>query len=219
MKYLALATDYDGTLATDGVVDNDTLNALFRYQKAGGKIIMATGRIWKDLQKACPKVEQFDGIVAENGAVFIEPKTGKQQLLGQPFPSNFLAKLQEKNITPLYWGEIVVSTWQPHGNRVQQTIDEMGLNAQVILNKRSVMVLPKGINKATGLEIALKTLNLSPQQVVGVGDAENDLDLLQYCGLGVAVDNALLSLKAIADHTTTQPRGKGVQELLAWINS
>lgn len=217
MKYLALATDYDGTLATDGVVDQETITALFRYQKTGGKLIMATGRIWPDLQQAFPQVNRFDGVVAENGALFIQPSTGIKQLLGQPFPSNFISTLQEKNVTPLHWGEIVVSTWQPHGDTVQQTIDEMGLEAQVILNKRSVMVLPQGVNKATGLVVALKTLNLSPQTVVGVGDAENDLDLLQYCGLGVAVDNALPNLKAIADRTTTLPRGEGVQELLTWV--
>jgi hydroxymethylpyrimidine pyrophosphatase-like HAD family hydrolase len=217
MKYLALATDYDGTLATDGIVDRQTLEALNRYQAAGGKLILVTGRVWADLQQAFPEVNQFDGVVAENGAVFVEPRTGKQHLLGKPFPSNFISVLQAKNVHPLHWGEIVVSTWQPHGEMVQQTIDEMGLDAQVILNKRSVMVLPKGVNKATGLEVALKTLNLSPQQVAGIGDAENDRDLIQYCGLGVAVENALPSLKAIADHTMTHARGEGVQELLAWI--
>jgi hydroxymethylpyrimidine pyrophosphatase-like HAD family hydrolase len=45
---------------------------------------------------------------------------------------------------------------------------------QVIFNKGAVMILPTGINKATGLAAALSDLKLSPHNVVGIGDAEND---------------------------------------------
>jgi phosphoglycolate phosphatase-like HAD superfamily hydrolase len=75
------------------------------------------------------------------------------------------------------------------------------------------MILPSGVNKATGLAYALAQLNLSPHDVVGVGDAENDHAFLALCEWSVAVDNALPSLKQRADWVTPSPRGRGVVEL------
>jgi hydroxymethylpyrimidine pyrophosphatase-like HAD family hydrolase len=97
---------------------------------------------------------------------------------------------------------------------VVEAIRELGLNHQVIFNKESVMVLPAGVNKATGLLAALDELGLSPDHVVGVGDAENDLVFLSRCGCGVAVANALPMLKREADFVTTSEAGQGVVELI-----
>jgi len=93
-------------------------------------------------------------------------------------------------------------------------IGELGLDLQVILNKGAVMVLPASVNKATGLRAALDELGLSPQAVVGIGDAENDEAFLAMSGCGVAVANALDSVKAQADHVTSGEDGAGVREVI-----
>jgi hypothetical protein len=59
------------------------------------------------------------------------------------------------------------------------------------------MVLPPGINKATGPKAALADLELSPHNVVGIGDAENDFAFLKSCGCSAAVSNAVPALKKI----------------------
>ena len=217
MKYRAIATDYDGTLATDGRVDDVTLSALKTYQAAGGKLIMNTGRELSDLQRAFPDLPMFDGVVVENGAVFFHPASEELQLLGDPIPQEFMTTLEAKQVSPINPGYRIVSTWQPHGPVVQQTIAEMELDVRIIMNKKAVMVLPAGVTKASGLAVALTRLELTAGEVVGIGDAENDFDLLQACGLGVAVDNALPTVKQQADWVTTQPRGAGVVELVEWI--
>ena len=76
------------------------------------------------------------------------------------------------------------------------------------------MALPSGINKQTGLQAALDELRLSPHNVVGVGDAENDHVFLSACECGVAVANALPSLKERADIVTKADHGAGVAELI-----
>jgi hydroxymethylpyrimidine pyrophosphatase-like HAD family hydrolase len=93
-------------------------------------------------------------------------------------------------------------------------IDELGLDLEVILNKGSVMVLPASVNKATGLSAALEELGIAPQDVVGIGDAENDEAFLALCGFGVAVANALDSVKACADQVTRAENGAGVGEVI-----
>lgn len=76
------------------------------------------------------------------------------------------------------------------------------------------MILPSGVNKATGLAVALDELGLSPQNVVAVGDAENDVAFLAACGCGVAVANALPSLKDQAHFVTRGDHGAGVSEVI-----
>jgi hydroxymethylpyrimidine pyrophosphatase-like HAD family hydrolase len=117
-------------------------------------------------------------------------------------------------VEPLTVGQIIVATIEPHDVAVLAVIREMGLELQVVYNKGSVMVLPSGINKSTGLIAALTELGLSPENAVGVGDGENDHSLLDACALGVAVANAVPSLKKEADWTTAQEDGKGVEELI-----
>ena len=93
-------------------------------------------------------------------------------------------------------------------------IKKTGLELEIIFNKGAVMILPSGINKATGLTAALQDLRLSPRNVVGIGDAENDHAFLKACGCSVAVDNALPAVKDTADLVMRGARGKGVEELI-----
>ena len=93
-------------------------------------------------------------------------------------------------------------------------IRDLGLELQIVFNKGAVMVLPAGINKASGLSAALSRLRLSPLNVVGIGGAENDHAFLRNCGCAVAVANALPMVKENADLVTSGPRGAGVAETI-----
>jgi HAD superfamily hydrolase (TIGR01484 family) len=214
MRYFALAADYDGTLATDGRVDERTLAALKRLRDTGRKLILVTGRHLNDLMDVFPQFDWFDCIVAENGALLYYPATREEQLLGERPPDAFIAALHKLQVQPLGIGRVIVSTWEPYETAVLQTIREQGLDLQVIFNKGAVMVLPAGVNKAVGLQAALNRLGLSPHNVVGVGDAENDRAFLKICECAVAVANALPLLKDEADVVTQGSRGIGVIEII-----
>ena len=214
MRYLVLATDYDGTLATHGRVNDETVAALDRLRASGRKTMLVTGRELNDLLRVFPQADLFDCIVAENGPLLYWPATGKEQVLGSRPPDEFIKALRSRNVEPLVVGRVIVATWHPHEIAVVEVIRDLGLDLQVIFNKDAVMVLPSGINKATGLSAALSELNISPENVVGVGDAENDRALLDLCGYGVAVANALPMLKERADFVTSGSRGAGVTELI-----
>ncbi len=58
---------------------------------------------------------------------------------------------------------------------------------------------PTAISKAKGIEVALGQLGLGPKDAYGFGDGTNDLEMLEYCGCGVAMDNAQDEVKAVAD--------------------
>ncbi|MEW6494050.1 MAG: HAD family hydrolase [Cyanobacteriota bacterium] len=214
MRYLALATDYDGTLASDGQVDEETLAALERLRDSGRKLILVTGRQLDDLCHVFPHLDLFERVVAENGALLYRPETREEKPLGEPPPPELVKALQERGVDNLGVGRVIVATWHPHEDTVLDVIRQLGLEYQVIFNKDAVMVLPSGINKAFGLGAALEEMGLSPLNTVAVGDAENDHTLLSLCACGVAVANALPMLKERADYVTKGERGAGVVELI-----
>jgi HAD superfamily hydrolase (TIGR01484 family) len=215
VPYLALASDYDGTLATDGTVDRETAAALRRLAATGRKLILVTGRQLSDLLRVFPDATLFDAIVAENGAVLYRPASRETRVLAPPPPSRFVATLRRRGVAPIWVGQVVVATVQPNETSVADAITELGLDLQVILNKGSVMVLPASVDKATGLGAALEELALAPESVVAIGDAENDQAFLAMCGCGVAVANALDTLKLGAKHVTRGEAGVGVREVIA----
>jgi HAD superfamily hydrolase (TIGR01484 family) len=214
MHYVALATDYDGTVAHDGVVDDPTLDALERLRTANRRLILVTGRELPDLQRVMPRLDLFDLVVAENGALLYRPETREERPLAAPPPPRFVERLRELGVDPLSAGRVIVASWEPNEGRVLQAIRELGMEQQIIFNKGAVMVLPPGINKESGLRAALEELELSPHNCVAVGDAENDHAMLELSGLPVAVANALPALKATASLVTDSPRGAGVAELI-----
>jgi HAD superfamily hydrolase (TIGR01484 family) len=214
MQYLALATDYDGTLAHDGHVAPKTLAALHRLKESGRKLIMVTGRELPELRETFAELPIFDLVVVENGGLLYWPDGECEQLLAEAPPAAFVAGMADRGIKPFSVGRAIVATWQPHEAAVLELIQELGLEYQLIFNKGAVMILPSGVNKATGLAEALKQLELSPEQVVGVGDAENDHAFLDSCAVAVAVDNAIDSLKAKCDLVMPGHHGQGVVQLI-----
>ena len=70
------------------------------------------------------------------------------------------------------------------------------------------------MNKATGLDYALRKLGLSFHEAVGVGDAENDYSFLERCECAVAVANAAPSIRQLAAFVTRHEAGEGVAELI-----
>ena len=217
MIFAALAADYDGTLAENGHVAASTMEALRRLKSAGMRLIVVTGRWLEDLQHAFDAEDLIDAVVAENGAVVFLPKVELTLQIGGPPPHALVQILHDRGV-PHSIGRGIISTSQPHQMTALEAIRELGLDWHVVLNKGAAMVLPPGVNKATGLKAALVELELSPQAVVGIGDAENDQAFLAWCGCSVAVANALPALKAAADLITKGEDGAGVRELIdSWL--
>jgi len=213
MRFVALATDYDGTLAEDGEVRPEVLRALERLKRTGRKLVLVTGRELDELIGIFPEIAVFDKVVAENGALLYKPTPPTERALATPPPPAFAASLRLRGVTPISCGRVIVATWQPHEATVLAVIQEQGLELEVIFNKGAVMVLPSGVNKASGLVAALGDLGIDRERVVGVGDAENDHSLLGACGLGVAVANAVPAIKQRAELVTNGARGAGIIEL------
>ena len=213
MKYRVLATDYDGTIAFEGRVDDPTLEALRRARAAGLRLVMVTGRELTDLFNVFSHAELFERIVAENGAIVYNSAARSIRTLASAPPPALVELLTLQSI-PFSVGHSIVATVEPYEQQVLAAIRDLGLEWHVIFNKGSVMALPSEITKATGLAAVLEEFAVNAEQTIGVGDAENDQAFLRLCGLAAAVENALPAVKAMADLVTVAPRGAGVAELI-----
>jgi hydroxymethylpyrimidine pyrophosphatase-like HAD family hydrolase len=188
MGFRAFATDYDGTLARRGEVDVAGVSALHSLKAAGWKLLLVSGRHLDTLAEIFRELDLFDRVVAENGAVIAGD--GGVALHGGPPSGRFLAALEQRGVD-FKLGRVMVDTVVENERAVEEAIAESGAALQMSRNKGALMVLPRGVDKRSGLLAALEEVGVAPGETVGIGDAENDLPFLAVCGLAVACGDAL----------------------------
>ncbi|TGT80120.1 HAD-IIB family hydrolase, partial [Mesorhizobium sp. M8A.F.Ca.ET.161.01.1.1] len=79
MYFMALATDYDGTLAHNGLVTASTLSALEKLKKSGRRLVLVTCRELPDLKQVFPEIGLFDNLVAEKRALIYTPASEEER--------------------------------------------------------------------------------------------------------------------------------------------
>lgn len=171
--------------------------AIAEARAQGVVVVLVTGRVVADLKRVIGDLGIFDAIVGENGAVLCFP-SGRSRLIGQAPPREFLEELRRRNVE-FGVGQSVVETDATAAPQVLSAIRELELPLLLLFNRSRLMVLPQGVSKGIGLKAALATLRLSVHNAIGIGDAENDHDLLATCELGVAVAWGSEALKQRAD--------------------
>ena len=214
MNVHVLACDYDGTIAEGGRVADATRAALARVRESGRKVLLATGRMLPDLRTVCPELDDmFDAVVAENGALLYFPGRRELRVLG-PAPEAALVEALRRHGIPFDIGSSIIATHAVHAEAALAAIRAAGVERSLVFNKGDVMLLPGGVTKATGLTAALEAMELSPHNMVGVGDAENDHAFLGICECAVAVADAVPALRERADYVTRGRSGRGVVEFV-----
>ena len=107
-------------------------------------------------------------------------------MLAPPIPDTFVAEVRQRGIA-VAAGHCLVDAAANDGRRLLEVIRARELPLVLLFNRSRVMALPQGVSKATGLQVALDMLRLSPRNAVAIGDAENDHALLQFAEVGAAV--------------------------------
>ena len=210
--FRAIAVDYDGTLTTHEAPRQEVLDLLSQWRSRGGRVVLVTGRILNELFEVFPDVGScVDLVVAENGAVLWNGK--RSRLLARPVAASLSDALVSRGV-PCRRGSAILATHGSFVLAIEAAIGELGLDVQLVSNRSEMMVLPAGISKGTGVRDGLRALGMSPHSAVAIGDGENDQALLRACELGVAVANAVPSLRHEADLITQASDADGVIELL-----
>jgi len=198
MKFSALALDYDGTIAVDGVFDPAVRDAIGEARQRGIVVVLVTGRRLAELHQVAGELTCFDVVVGENGAVLEFPASGRQTVIGHAPSAAFLEELARRGV-PFAAGRSVVEVDANWAGPVLEAIRSLEQPLILAFNRGRLMILPQAIGKSTGLRQALLSLRVSIHNTVGIGDAENDHDLLDACEVGVAVEWGSAALRAVAD--------------------
>ena len=112
-------------------------------------------------------------------------------------PTSLLIQAQEQN----------VATIRQHLNDV---------HAELIEHRRwgapfhIVEIVRKGLNKAVGIDLVAKDLNIPRERIIAFGDEDNDLEMIDYAGIGVAMGNGISELKSIANEITLTNMEDGI---------
>ncbi|MCW2812042.1 MAG: hypothetical protein JWP61_2500 [Friedmanniella sp.] len=210
--YRAVALDLDGTLTAGGWPAETLLRQIDRVRSDGLRVLLVTGRILSQLDVEFPGLaDHFDVVVAENGCVL--RTTAGSRTLAEPVDDTLLQRLHAAGLL-VRRGEVLLDTYAGSDHVVLDAVESLGLDVQLVRNRNALMLLPAGVTKGTGLREALAELGISPHNTIAVGDAENDHAMLAVAGLGVAVANAVESLRRRADLVLDAPDGTGVLGLL-----
>ena len=214
MKFSALALDYDGTIAVEGRFVSEVRKAIEDARGRGLVVLLVTGRRISELQLVVGDLTCFDAIVGENGAVLTFPSNGRSTRIGRR-PNPAVVSELERIGVDINVGESVIEAAAEDAPKILEVIRRLEQPLSIIFNRDRLMVLPQAISKATGLREALFALRLSIHNTVGIGDAENDHDLLDACEVGVAVGWGSPALRAMADEVI---EGPGPQAVAGYID-
>ena len=198
MKLCVLALDYDGTTAVNDTMDSGVRSVIAEARARRIAVILVTGRRLADLQRVAGDLHFVDAVVAENGAMLHLPGSGYSTALARPPSESLLEELVRRGV-PHVPGDCLVEASAEHAHSVLDAIRSRELPLAILFNRGRLMALPQGISKATGLREMLTILRLSLRSTMGVGDAENDHELLRACEVGVAVGWGSPALRAAAD--------------------
>ena len=210
--YRAVALDLDGTITSGGPPDAAVLKAIRTARDTGIRILLVTGRIFADLDAEMPGlVGEFDAVVAENGAVLA--LNGVPTPLTEPVEPNLAQRLRELGV-PMRTGQVLLACDGSAAHLAVDAVHDLQVDVQLVWNRGTLMLLPSGVTKGTGVQAGLAALGISPHSAIGVGDAENDHTLLHTCELGIAVANAVPALAEHADVVLAEPDGQGISKLL-----
>lgn len=80
--------------------------------------------------------------------------------------------------------------------------------------KDNLEVMNKGINKGNAIRILSEIYGIKREEIIAIGDNENDISMIEYAGLGIAMDNAVDALKEKADHITGRYDEDGVAQAI-----
>lgn len=135
---------------------------------------------------------------------------------GEPMPEAMGSLVNHIDSIPMHkliilgdeQGKLRALRWQLN----QQIGDQIAFTDGGVVT--SLEILPKGASKGNGVKTLLRQMDIFPENVMAIGDADNDIEMLKLAGFAVAVDNATEAIKAVADEVVKSNDKNGVAEAL-----
>lgn len=218
----AVAIDLDGTLTdNERRLDLDAISRLRELEDLGIKVSLATGNILLVAEAASIFVGASGPIIAENGGVVMNRETREIKYLGNidKIEIAFYHLAQELNVTRLNMSELrkteIAIPRQFDVKLVREVLKDHPV--KVVDTKFAIHLMDPGVSKGKALKIVADMLGVSLEDIVAVGDSENDREMLELAGYSISVGEE--SLRDVCDYITGAKYGEGGCEALSIILS
>ncbi|MGZ7118966.1 MAG: phosphoglycolate phosphatase [Methanobacterium sp.] len=213
----AIAVDIDGTITDQNrEICVNAIKALRNAEASGFPIILVTGNILCASRMVAIMVGTSGGIVGENGGVIQTRK--KTQILGniekcKPAYEFLKSKYPVEKVE---FSDQRISEIGIRRTIDVETVKETVKNfdVEVYDTKFAIHLTDPEVNKGKSLEIVAGDMGITLDEIMAVGDSENDLEFLEVAGFKVAVANADKELKENTDYVTSKPYGDGTAEAI-----
>lgn len=213
----AVAVDIDGTITDQNrKICVNAINALRKAEDNGYPIILVTGNVLCAAKMVAVMVGTSGGIVSENGG-FIQTRK-KNSILGdiekcKPAYEFLKSKysIEKTEFSNIRLSEIAIKR-NIDVNIVKETVKDF--DVEIYDTKFAIHITDPEVNKGKSLEIVAKDMGITLDEIMAIGDSENDLEFLEVAGFKVAVRNADKELKENTDYVTKKPYGDGAAEAI-----
>ncbi|NLB01406.1 MAG: phosphoglycolate phosphatase [Methanomicrobiales archaeon] len=219
----ALVTDIDGTI-TDRRrrINTAAIEAIRTLLDAGIEVVLASGNTVCFMDGLCKMVGTDGTIIAENGGVYRRRFSGTLRIPGdravclaafEVLRDHFARKGVELELySERYRFADVAFARNIDPAEARAVIRDHDLPARVLDTGFAIHLQAPGINKGTALMGLAREMGISPGDMLAIGDSENDIEMLEAAGIGVAVRNAPPAVQAAADWVSLSAYGDGFVE-------
>lgn len=213
----AMALDVDGTMTDSSrKICISAIEAISEAENNGIPVIIVTGNIPCAAKMLAIMLDTTGGVVSENGGV-IEYK-GERKLLGniEECQRAYEYLKTKYPVQKVEFSDERISEVAIERNIKEEIVKETlkDFNVEIYDTNFAIHLTDPSVDKGSSLEILAAYNGVKTEDIMAIGDSENDIEFLRVAGLRVAVNNADKELKAIADYVTSEPHGDGVAEAI-----
>jgi Cof subfamily protein (haloacid dehalogenase superfamily) len=243
-KIYAIFLDIDGTLISHGRIPERNKEAIARVQEMGHKVFINTGRSYANIPGFVLEEIRFDGVVAGIGSYVRYGNEVLQSISLTDEQLTQLTEFYfSYGKTCIIEGEdeiFCINLSDPQGRIVVEPgddipavykrgkISKINVYGPMTPEEKALVeteyaywahdnyleFTTKGCNKAQGMKVVLDYLSLGRESCIAVGDSKNDIDMLQFAGISVAMGNAPEDIKEMCDVVTDTAENAGVAAAL-----
>jgi hydroxymethylpyrimidine pyrophosphatase-like HAD family hydrolase len=209
-------SDYDRTFTDETLrVAPGLAETIGRLRDKGVLFSVVSGRKFSFMMDFYRSMNGLvDSFIAENGCIGYA--RGSRQVICETVHRDDLLQTLDRKAVPYDAGDVVISVHRKYLPAVEQVLE--GYPAyHVIKNVDSLMLLPHGASKATGIRWLMDMYCVDTNEMACIGDAENDIDMRALCSVMGAVANALPAVKKESDYVCRDSFGAGLREFLEHI--
>jgi phosphoglycolate phosphatase (TIGR01487 family) len=216
-KPKALAVDIDGTLTNKKRAIN--CRAVEALRKLKIPVVLATGNISCFARAVAKIIGVSDIVICENGGVVRFSYDGDDIVLGDKQKClkalEILKKRFDVELLDVEYrkSEVCLRRNFP----IEEARKILPKDVRIVDTGFAYHIIDANVSKGKALKFIADKLDLDVKDFVAIGDSENDIEMLEVAGFGVAVANADLKLKEVADLVTSKPNGDGVVEALEFL--